>query len=83
MLLSLVGDNAALGERADQLVAVATEQGFPLLACEGTIFRGWVKAKNGDVAEGVSLLRCGSTAFRATGSEKWTPTITALLARAC
>jgi tetratricopeptide (TPR) repeat protein len=28
-LLSLVGDNAALAERADQLAALATEQGFP------------------------------------------------------
>jgi hypothetical protein len=27
-LLSLGGDNAALGERADELVAITTEQGF-------------------------------------------------------
>jgi class 3 adenylate cyclase/predicted ATPase len=82
MLLSLVGDNAALGERADQLVAVATEQGFPFWRAQGTIFRGWVKAKNGDVAEGISLLRSGSTAFRATGSENWIPHYSALLAGA-
>jgi tetratricopeptide (TPR) repeat protein len=30
LLLWLVGDNAALDERADQLVAVTTEQGFPV-----------------------------------------------------
>ena len=59
-LLSLVGDNAALDERADQLVAVATEQGFPFWRAQGTIYRGWVKVKNGDVAEGISLLRSGS-----------------------
>src|SRR5205814_782153 len=29
ILLSLVGDNAALHERAEELVSVATEQGFP------------------------------------------------------
>ena len=52
-LLSLVGDNAALGEWVDQLVAVATEQGFPLWRAQGTIYRGWVKVKNGDVAEGI------------------------------
>jgi hypothetical protein len=34
-LLWLVGDSAALDEQADQLVAVTTEQGFPLLACGG------------------------------------------------
>ena len=58
-LLSLIGDDAALDERADELVAVATEQGFPYWLRQGTIFRGWVKVKNGDVAEGISLLRSG------------------------
>jgi len=78
----LVGDNAALGERADQLVAVASEQGFPLWRAQGTIFRGWIKVKNGDVAEGISLLRSGSTAFRATGSGTDLPYYTALLGMA-
>ena len=82
-LLSLVGDDAALDERADQLVAVATEQGFPYWRAQGTIYRGWVKVKNGDVAEGISLLRSGSTAYRATGAEAWMPYYIALLARAC
>ena len=83
MLLSLVGDDAALDERADQLVAVATEQGFPYWRAQGTIYRGWVKVKNGDVAEGISLLRSGSAAYRATGAEVWMPHYIALLARAC
>ena len=61
--LSLVGDDAALGKCADQVFAVATEQGFPQWRAEGTIYRGWVKVKNGDVTEGISLLRSGSTAF--------------------
>ena len=82
-LLSLVGDNAVLDERADQLVAVATEQGFPYWRAMGTIYRGWVKVKNGDVAEGISLLRSGSAAYRATGAEVWMPYHIALLARAC
>ena len=34
-LLSLVGDNAVLDERADQLVAVTTEQGFPYWRAHG------------------------------------------------
>jgi predicted ATPase len=82
-LLSLLGDGAALDERTDELVAVATEQGFPFWRAQGTIFRGWVRVENGDVAEGVSLLRSGSTAFRATGAELWMPHYIALLARAC
>jgi predicted ATPase len=80
-LFSLVGDNAALAERADQLVAVTSEQGFPQFGASGDIFRAWAKANNGDLTEGISILRSGSTAFRATGAEVWMPHHTALLAR--
>jgi predicted ATPase len=83
LLLSLTGDDLALDECVDRLVAVATEQGFPFWRAQGTIYRGWVKVKNGDVAEGISLLRSGSAAYRATGAEAWLPYYTALLARAC
>src|SRR5215813_8151323 len=68
--LSLVGDNAALDEWVDQVVAVTTEQGFPVWRAHGTIFRGWVRVKNGDVAEGISLLRSGLSAYRATGGRR-------------
>ena len=34
-LLSLDGDDATLHERAEQLMEVATEQGFPFMACAG------------------------------------------------
>jgi predicted ATPase len=82
-LLTLIGDNAALDERADELVAVATEQGFPFWRAHGTICRGWVKVKNGDVGEGIFLLRSGSAAYRATGAEAWVTYYIALLAGAC
>ena len=81
--LSLVGDNVALDERADQLVAVATEQGFPVWRAMGTVHRGWVMVQTGDLTRGISLLRSGWAAYRATGTEMWTPYNTALLARAC
>ena len=80
-VLSLVGDNAALDEQVDQLVAVTTEQGFPQWRALGTIFRGWVKVENGDVTAGISLLRGGSAAFRTTGA--WKPHNVAILAMAC
>jgi predicted ATPase len=83
VLLSLVGDNAALGERADELTAVAAEQGFSFWRALAAIYRGWVKVKNGDVAEGISLLRSGSAAYLATGAELWMPHNTTLLAGAC
>jgi class 3 adenylate cyclase/predicted ATPase len=79
----LVGDQAVLDERANQLVAMATEQGFPVWRAHGTIYRGWVKVKNGDVTEGLSLLRSGAAASRATGNELWLPHYIALLAGAC
>jgi len=81
--LALVGDNVSLDERADQLLVVAAEQGFPYWRALGTIFRGWGKVKNGDVADGISLLRSGSSAYRATGAETMMPYFLALLAGAC
>jgi class 3 adenylate cyclase/predicted ATPase len=82
-LLSLGADNAILGEWVDQLVAVTIEQGFPLWQAWGTIYRGWVELKNGEVAEGISLLRRGAAAYRATGAEAWMPHHIALVATAC
>jgi predicted ATPase len=82
-LLSLFGENAALDEWADELMAVATEQGFPHWSAQGTICRGWAKVENGDLTDGMSLLRSGSSAYRATGAESNMPHYTALLARAC
>ena len=81
--LALIGDKIALNERATQMLAVATEHGFARLRAVGTIFRGWVKVENGAVAEGVSLMRTGWTAYRATGAEGYLTDLIALLARAC
>jgi predicted ATPase len=81
--LSLMGDHVALGEVVDELVAVTTEQGFPFWSAQATVFRGWVKAKNGEVAAGISLLRAGSATIRATGMVTWTAHSFALLAEAC
>jgi adenylate cyclase len=83
LLLSIVGDDVGLEQRADGLVAVATDQGFPFYRATGAIFRGWVKAKNADVTEGLSLLRAGSSAYCATGATAWMPLYIALLAGAC
>ena len=54
--LWFVGDNATLAELADHLIAVSAEQGFPYWRAWGTVYRGWARVKNGDVAEGISLL---------------------------
>jgi class 3 adenylate cyclase/tetratricopeptide (TPR) repeat protein len=68
VVLWLVGNSAILEEWLDQLDAIATDQGFPYWRAHGTIYRGWVKVRNGYVAEGMSLLRSGSVAYGATGA---------------
>jgi tetratricopeptide (TPR) repeat protein len=68
VVLWLLGNSAVLEEWVDQLVAIATEQGFPYWRAHAAIYRGWIKVKNGDVDEGLSLLRSGSVAYGATGA---------------
>jgi predicted ATPase len=81
--VSLVGDGALLGEWADELAALTSEHGLPFWGAIGTSWRGWVKVQNGDVSEGISLLRNGTTAFRGTGAELFAPYPVSLLAAAC
>jgi predicted ATPase len=71
-LLSLVGEDVALNEWVNQLLAVATEQGFPHWRAQGAIYRGWVKVK-GNVTEGISVMGSGLTAYRAGGAELFVP----------
>jgi predicted ATPase len=82
-VVSLVGDNAVLTEWAGQLVAVAGAQSFAHWGAQGTIYRGWADVKNGEVTDGMSLLRGGSTAYRITGAQGNMPYQIALLAAAC
>jgi len=82
ILLLLVGDNTAFDKQAKQLLSLAIEQGFRHWHAEATVYRGWLNVKNGNVIEGISLLRSGSTAYRSTGAEAWTPNHIALVARA-
>jgi len=81
-LLVLVGDDATLSQRADELAGVATEQGFAVGA-QGTLYHGWVKVKQHDLTEGMSLLRAGLADYRAGGADLWMSHFLALLAEAC
>jgi predicted ATPase len=83
MLHQLGGDNAALNEQAEQLVAVTTEQGFPSWVGAGTALLGCAKVRNGDVTEGMSLLRSGLAAYRATGAQLLAPLYMNHLVEAC
>jgi predicted ATPase len=83
LLLSIIGDDIGLEQRVDGLVAIVTDQGFPFYRSTEAILRGWVKAKNADVIEGLSLLRSGSSAYCAAGATVWMPLYIALLAGVC
>jgi class 3 adenylate cyclase/predicted ATPase len=82
-VLSLLGDNVVLGEWVDELLAVTTERGFAHWGAQANIYQGWVKVKSGEVMEGISLLRSGSTAYRATGAQGNMPYHLTLLVAAC
>jgi predicted ATPase len=82
ILLSLLGEHAVLDKWAAQLIALASEQGFPQWLAQGTIYQGWVKVNTGDVTTGISLLRSGRDAFHATGAKLLLPHYIGLIATA-
>ena len=73
-------DRGAVLERAEELISLATEQGYPQQLALGTILRGWALAAGGEVEAGSSQLREGLAAYRATGGRVWLPYFLALLA---
>jgi class 3 adenylate cyclase/predicted ATPase len=81
-VLSFDGDNAVLGEWVDEMIAITAGQALAQWNAGTTVFCGWAKIQDGDVDEGISLLRSGLAAFRAPGTEMFIPHIIALLAAA-
>jgi predicted ATPase len=69
-------------ERAEAVITLSTEQGFPLWLALGTILRGWVLTEQGQGEEGITQMRQGLAAHRATGAELWRSYHLALLAEA-
>jgi len=79
----LRGDGAILEQRAEELVALATEQGFPHFVGSGTCFRGWAMlAVGGSIEEAISRMQRGLATKRATGAEIKVPYYLGLLAEA-
>jgi predicted ATPase len=76
-------EDAALKERADELVEVTTARGLRFWGVAAALYQGWVKIKSGDVAEGTLLLCDGLSAFRASGAVLWLPYFFAFRAMAC
>jgi len=53
-------------ERAEALISLATDQGFPQWQANGAIQRGWVLAHQGRAQEGIEQITRGFRAHRAT-----------------
>jgi predicted ATPase len=73
-------DMPAVQEQAEAAVALATEQGFPLLAAGGTSLRGWALAMQGQGEAGMAQVRQGIVAYRATGAALFVPYFCTVLA---
>jgi predicted ATPase len=69
-------------ERADALISLATDQGFPQWQAGGALLRGWTLVQQGQVNEGIAQMHESLRAFRTTGAEISRPYYLALLAEA-
>ena len=54
-------------------MAIAAEQGFAFFMAFDTMLRGWALAEQGRLKEGISQLRNGLDAYRATGAKTLVP----------
>jgi predicted ATPase len=68
MLHYYLREEKAVQERADAVIALCTEYGFPLLRAGGTILRGWVLAVQGQEEAGIAQIHHGLAAWQATGA---------------
>jgi predicted ATPase len=73
-------DVQAVHEHTEAAVALATEQGFPLLMAWGTSVRGWALAMQGQGEEGMAQICQGIAAHRATGAAVLVPYFCTMLA---
>jgi class 3 adenylate cyclase/predicted ATPase len=79
----LRGDGAILQERTEELVAIATQHGFPLFVGSGTCFQAWAMLEmGGSIEEAISTIQWGLATKRATGEEIMVPYYYGLLAEA-
>ena len=69
-----------VSERAETAITVATAQQVALVLAVGPIMRGWALAMQGQGAEGLTQLRQGLDAYRATGAAFQRPHFLSMLA---
>jgi predicted ATPase len=59
VLHQLRREGRAAQERAEEVMAFCSDQGFPQMMAMGTILRGWGRAEQGQAEEGIALIRQG------------------------
>src|SRR5262249_14243281 len=59
VLHQLRREGRAAQERAEEVMAFCTEQGFPQMIAMGTILRGWGLAEQGQAGEGIAQIHQG------------------------
>jgi predicted ATPase len=69
-------------QRAETILILAKDQGFPFWMAVGASLCGWTLAQRGQVKEGIEQITQGLNAVRATGAEVARPYFLALLAEA-
>jgi class 3 adenylate cyclase/predicted ATPase len=81
LLAQFAGDRRVVQKQADELHALASEQGFAFYAANAMIFEGWSLAPQPREAEGVARIREGIDALTATGAALFVPHFLVLLAQ--
>jgi predicted ATPase len=82
MLHYYLGEEEAVQERAEAVIALCTEHGFPLWLAVGTVLHGWALAARGEGETGIAQIRRGLAAWQATGAEIGRPYLLLLLVEA-
>ena len=82
LLRHLRREAQAARERAEALIALANEQGFPDWLGMGTLLQGWALCKQGQREEGIAQMISVLDSFRAAGVELGRPLCLGVLAEA-
>jgi predicted ATPase len=82
VLHQLLGDVEVVRERAEALIALATEHGFYQHVVFGMLLRGCALADGGQIEAGITELRGALDVMRAAGAELGRPYYTGILAAA-
>ena len=70
-------------ERAAATIALSTEQGFAFFLVFGIIYRGWARAEQGRIENGIAQMRSGLAGLRSLAAELARPLALSALAAAC